>query len=871
MNSFGAYPYGAKTAEFKVFNGRFPTFRCEAVPDQVAYCLYYFSPENGRVKCLRCEDGYRSVIDSATSSIKECVKMDDCDSGKTFGGIMHTLSALYSCLRCTQSQQIPVIALRTENTTDFEHQGWGKVTHGVLPNSASGISCQSTTEFRSIENCALAAFDLRTSSYICTACNPGTRAEYGDDGRQVTQCVKIPHCSSQSTLNQFNGCSDCLDDTAFLYSWSKTIETFICVKTLSTNCLVADLSGKCFYCRKGYYLNADNICELLHIHGCADPNIQSHYDTKDPSSLLRQLYGRVGCNFCKSGYSLVYDPSSRRICMKSHYLIEAKLLPRSKLIKHCLNYQTTSPVKCETCARGYITTVSRSVCVIAMPNCEFASEKLTKTCAKCFDSHVSVNGRCVIKDIANCQVYDDTSEKTVSGCLICERGFVLSNQRECLVGNVRNCKEFEPGNSNKCSKCLDGYVKTTGANGDDYCFPNPPGALNCALWNTKEFRDGFLKCDQCYPGFVLNNTPEPNKPASVCLPVSPIANCRKYDGTSITTASFNCQECEGGFYFNKAKRACLPRTDSYLHCKTFVPDEDKCLECVETAMLNLDGTECLSLPTGIYGCVKYEEGGVCSVCGPGLYLSNKACLEVKTSVPHCRIYLNDSTCAVCHAGYYMDDGECLKASLTDCETYNNKHSCSTCHSGWGLVPAGKSWHCIPIRIQNCEQTTTTYPFVCLKCAPGHYPNDKGHCALVKRPIAGCIYYSSGSTCSQCINNSALSIDARLCDSSSNVLRQINMFCEASSILIQPRCTRCELGYYIFNNRCIKCDADPNCLVCNPEFPAECLICKSGFFMTRDKECLLFSENGIQEEKPADQFGFAIKLSTDFALIMLFLL
>lgn len=868
MNSFVAYPYGTKTAQFKVLNGRFPGFRCASVNETVAHCLYYFSSNDGPMKCLRCENGYHSVIDSATHSIKECVKMDDCDSEKIFGGLQHNLSSFYSCHRCTGDQQLPTLAIRTEDPSNIENRGWKTVTLGILPNSNSGLSCLSSALINSVEHCGLAAYDTRTSSYICTACNPGSRPIYGDDGREVKRCLKIAHCSSESTMLQFNGCSDCVDNTAFLYSRSKTIESYICVKTTSENCLVSDLEGKCFYCKKGYYLNPDNICEKFHIHGCTDPDVQSYYDMKDHSSFLRFFFGRVGCNFCKSGYSLVYDPTPRKLCIKSQYLLTAKLTSKSNLIKHCDNYQTASPLKCEVCTHGYIPTENRNLCVLSMPNCMFASGKLTKTCAKCFDSHVSVDGQCVIKDIAHCILYDDTSEEAASRCLICERGFFLSSPRECLVGKVTNCSEFANGNPNKCNKCLEGYIKTVGATGDDYCFPSPSGTLNCAEWNHNEFKKGYLRCNKCQSGFLLVDQPEQGKPLSICLSITPIANCKKYDGNSIATTTFNCQECERAFYVNKIKRLCLPRTGSYLNCKTFVPDEDKCAECIDTAMLNQDRTECISLPIGIYGCVKYTEGGACSVCGPGLYLSDNTCKEVKRSVSDCQIYLNESTCAICRPGYYMDDGECFKASLPDCKTYNNKQSCDTCHSGWGLVLMGKNWHCVPIQIQNCEQTTSSSPFMCLKCRPGHYSNAKGHCALVKRPIPGCIYYSSESTCSLCINNSALSIDGKLCDSSASILKQINPYCEASSILIQPRCTRCELGYYIFNNRCIRCDADPNCLACNPEFPAECLICKTGFFMTRDKECLLFNDSGIKEGQPVEKLNLAEKISAFLVVLVL---
>ncbi len=63
-------------------------------------------------------------------------------------------------------------------------------------------------------------------------------------------------------------------------------------------------------------------------------------------------------------------------------------------------------------------------------------------------------------------------------------------------------------------------------------------------------------------------------------------------------------------------------------CNLYSINEDKCIDCKNGFYLNEEGTQCLTNPTGIYGCIGYIDSNLCSLCGANKYLQDNKCLEI---------------------------------------------------------------------------------------------------------------------------------------------------------------------------------------------------------------------------------------------------
>ncbi len=797
--------------------------------------------------------------------------MELCNSAIYIGGLSVSLNSLLSCHKCVSSGSIPVIGvLSMLATTDSSLKNWSEIKLSPLPTSEAMQECMPLKNIGLIENCGLGVYEAASSSFYCVACNPNFRPIFQPDQHIIIECIPIPNCLSSAVNPHFDGCGECAEKKAYFYTYLDKLVTNVCVNTFTINCLAANLDGRCIFCKPGFFVNADSICEILTITSCMDKALQPYYDMTAGGPHLRYFFGEVGCRSCSPGYTSTFLTENRVICVESPYQLAMKLLPTTKLIRHCLNYEASIDPLCSKCDSGYLLTEDKQLCVLTLLNCMLASRHNSKSCFKCDPLFTSVNGICIQNDITNCSDYENTYMETASRCSGCEKKYVLKNSRECVRGLIKNCHQFDAKNSSKCVQCDPDFFRVTIIGYSDYCFPSPPSNLNCHKWSPEKFGSAVLECQECSSGHVLTTSMPADLPRDICLSLLPVENCRKYNTNSndFSKASLDCLECEVAYYLDTLKN-CATRKNFIKNCSKYEMTKDECVECKDDYMLNEDGSDCLPSPTGVYGCSEYAEGGECAFCGSGFYWNGASCSEVRVFIPNCELFLDESTCAVCQKGYLIENGLCVPSILEDCKSYNNASSCDTCFHGWGLMKAGDNWHCVPIHLDNCERWTKTYPFVCTRCTPWHFISSKGQCLQVRREITGCLYYSSESTCSQCQKHSALSVDGKYCVGMETIQTQIDNGCEASSISSEPECTRCELGYYLFNKRCIKCDVEENCLVCNPDFPGECLVCKSGFYQNASKHCGLYNPNGQSGE--ADELKGSAKAFINALLLLLLLL
>ena len=78
-----------------------------------------------------------------------------------------------------------------------------------------------------------------------------------------------------------------------------------------------------------------------------------------------------------------------------------------------------------------------------------------------------MNQKCVLKEINNCDEYDDEITRTSQKCISCKDGYYLNNNL-CKKGALSNCLKYQDGSSDICLKCKDGYAHIDGDN--SYCF-----------------------------------------------------------------------------------------------------------------------------------------------------------------------------------------------------------------------------------------------------------------------------------------------------------------------------------------------------------------------------------------------------------------
>lgn len=901
------------------------TFECIA-RTAVANCATYETTYN---RCSVCSDNYLLSQDGLTCSalpgailtpnrapnggyIQKCLAMSTCSSKVIYSGLSAHLSSIFSCHKCSSNSLIPLAVVRAGETFGNIE---GLQEFGLDPTAAqrydtktgeSAITCVSTSrttfnidngKFNFPTNCGAAILNANsvadaTSSasttnvdktkvaVMCVACAPGYAPATATDagGAQVpymvASCTLITNCESSLW---FSACSQCKSNFSYGYTEGLGVLYDRCISnTANPNCYAVDNSDasnlKCRFCRKGYYLNKDGYCELLHPPRCgyAEFRFRQYYSSFNLASGLFLSNNGIGCQKCDDGFvGLLNAAGNKQICTQSPYHTNGLVISTSKFIANCKNYAVGqgNDHKCEVCLPNYVLTVEGK-CVINtnISNCRIGYS--ADSCFRCNQPFVLVDRKCVAGTIVNCKEYGNNEVYDKQICTQCDEGYYLKDNL-CASGAITNCKSYD--GVTVCSQCIDGYGLVKSKDGINYCYPIDT-SLNCAELDYDNLQNGRLQCKSCKSNDFILSTDQNLYNRNLCMPFISLDNCLEYDRTpNIQDSSFRCAVCADGFYLKNG--VCNIRTISFPECRNYARNEDKCLECAQGFFLESESTKCTAFPDGIAGCKFYLSKNTCLSCKSDMFLKDNTCLLVDLSdrQDDCVYYDDPQTCSECRSGFIVVDGRCEATLAKGCATYENINACESCPDGFGLKLESGLLNCVLKNVPNCLVSEVVEPYDCLVCNSGFYVN-AGLCAAVTTPITSCIEYDGADVCAQCSSGSVLSADSRLCLKTTEVISVLDTNCTEAKLTDELVCNSCKPGYIFVNGVCSTCSKRSiakGCYVCDPDNENTCLMCASGYYQYNDGRCV---KNGLkpdEQEKPDDlPDSFALMKAVALVIIMM---
>lgn len=307
-------------------------------------------------------------------------------------------------------------------------------------------------------------FNYANASAICVECKPGYKATRYSFMNMVTACTLINFCESGTDGKQFGACDKCQD--GYYYPYSSTaglggLDNTQCIRSSTNhdeNCYVFNTSTKkCSACKNGYSLNHDGKCEILTSAYCSGTN--NFLQTYTASEYLLAYYrGEQGCSECQEGFTRFFNTSDDYVCIGSSYSINPTA-SSTVYIANCEHYSNeyvsgdSDPLKCYSCADGYILTTSNT-CITktqSLANCATAVN--ASQCSVCSTNYYLVNNQCTQGNIDNCQEYQNGT--TTLKCSSCDDYFYLTSSGTCARGTVSHCKEYNGQSS--CNTCDDNY------------------------------------------------------------------------------------------------------------------------------------------------------------------------------------------------------------------------------------------------------------------------------------------------------------------------------------------------------------------------------------------------------------------------------
>ena len=229
-----------------------------------------------------------------------------------------------------------------------------------------------------------------------------------------------------------------------------------------------------------------------------------------------------------------------------------------------------------------------------------------------------------------------------------------------------------------------------------------------------------------------------------------------------------------------------------------------------------------------------------------------------------------SECSICDIfkSYIMTSSGCTIRKIPFCEVPSLNHISSVCLQCIpGYVVDNVQGKCVAVNfasvIPNCERYTAFS--TCQLCTKDHYMM-AGTCLLTTTLIDDCEYYSANGKCARCKVTMFLEQSLNKC---SEYKKTPNC---ASYNHIQ--CDKCKTGYtqdlnfYLkinpstlttqysalssANDSLVKTYFDENCFEVNVtncmthENANECHTCNSGYYLSKDKQCVLFPRNRIRD-------------------------
>lgn len=744
----------------------------------------------------------------------------------------------------------------------------------------------------------------------------------------VVQCTASANCDPDSLQKPYNSCGKCLSTSELYFAYSDLLLRN-CVSVKTEYCFVSMNGIDCSFCESGYHLNEEGFCETLTF-----PNMESgasFYSALYPEGLMNHLsdtfplltptinsqptntiqqtslsiglddirlihlltFSNVpnGPGTCKSGSSIVPPPKKMMtVCAKSSFLEHPVASDSVHFVKDCQKYfHTTFSVgvrlRCAICVFPKIPNEHFSECHDPVDDCERVAADDSTKCAVCKKGFSNLRGICSSAKITDCNTHfpnENHSETTVLTCAVCEDGFDIDvSSGECVRGPDENCSRYFHLTGGTCAECKHGYLLVALKDSPAFCLPLNGIMSNCKHPETKtdDNDNSVLNCTECLsskestfgsvPLLSLSNKGNPN---TICLKMSSIDNCEKYDiRSSFGDSSLNCLECRPGYY--TTGRTCQAIYFLSEDCQSYSKTLPQCASCKPGMFLdNNSFPPCVPFPKGIPNCVKYLDPLTCIKCPQQYYLKNGVC-NLSEEVANCVEYADQKVCSRCASTFFLTvQKTCSPAKAKDCATVTSETACATCEKGKGLkketVENVEFTNCVEISLPNCFETSTTFPFKCLICNSDYSLSD-GSCVKVDSLISNCLFYETQTTCIQCNAGFSLAVDKKKCEGGEFVSRFADPKCIHIETLTNPICNACEPGFKTVNGACVPISkADSNCLIYSSSNPQRCAICDPRTsYMNSTFQCALSLK--IEQALPKPNFSELLRntLLPVFALIL----
>lgn len=853
-------------------------------------CELYGDIGNDKIGCLKCKNGFSGLLENSSDIgyIKSCVDMDSCEDKENFG-IPRDIKLLSSCTACKTPSEIPFIFVNADPffhkikgllayNTNFEKTTQGGLSNKCLQKTTTALNL---TSLNLPSHCSLAIYNINSIkdasesnktigidktkiATFCVSCEPAWRPLKGIDstGLQINyyvgQCEEISNCKFS---DWFNNCSECNNGYVYQFISGKGVMYDQCINyDKDFFCLAIDnsnpVSPVCKVCKKGYFLNLDNICENITFSKCEnfEPMLKMELDLYRTWNYM--FYEIEGCNECSIGFDLFLKLPNEdfNVCYLSEYTNK-----EINYIANCIDYYANlETIKCYNCKDGYTKDRYETECINQEKSNCLKLDKNTFKCIECNEESVIADGICEIKKKANCENYSTAESNNEQICIKCKEGYFLKNNN-CEKGKIDNCADFTEDGSD-CLNCKENFIKGKTIEGKNYCILINLD-FDCGKFNNINIDQ--LTCSACNKDYYLTNDSTLFRKSS-CLEINMILNCKEYDiGEKFNKSSFKCLDCDLNYYLED--NLCKKRILSDTNCIEYSKNSDKCYTCKEKHFVSSTGN-CRLNPTGIDNCIEYINNTTCKTCSNTTYLKNNTCIEVQTKIENCEQYENELTCRKCIPNHIILNQKCEKSEALNCLTYINSKNCETCPEKFGFKLEGGIKSCVfKSHVTNCKKSENEYPFICLECFNQTILSDKKQCVPPLEKIQNCEEYVKEGICLKCSALAILNENGTSCTLVKNFGYNVDKNCKVNFKLKNPVCRICEKGYYLFLGECLKCNVY-NCAVCDVESEGnKCIMCDLEYYMDEDKKCV-FKDDG--EKIEFVNFGGFLKI---FGVLMMFLI
>ena len=828
-------------------------------------------------------DYYKGYLDVCKPQL-ECEK-------KELGGLLTEFSKFLSCHVCVDKTYIPFVSLsggnvnftidsiqrfnpKPENNKTFKNKKTGTEKNNICLKPLEPSFNFNGKAFNFPINCGVGIInadllpdasysksptpDATKMSVFCGACKPGYKPLYSNIKFHVYNCVLIQNCEIKQF--RFNECDKCDDNYVFSYTDLKGVDHSDCIAyNVNKFCLASDkISGKCKICKRGYSLNYDNICENINISYCQDNSFsfQNSFLPKDLEFYYKEDEYN-GCSKCEENYTAVFKNSHDLNCVKSDYIKYKQFttVAETKYEQNCTHYKKKdNKIFCSNCENEtMVTSTGKCISISSkIKNCSLQSTE--EICVECSKGYLLIKNECIEKSIKKCLEY--IVEEEIIKCSKCDLGYIKKNNI-CEEGKIQKCLEYE--NAVTCKKCEKNYILIEVQNEKNYCLENKD---NCEKYSEFDLHKFEYNCEKCYDGYTIIT---PNQTNHKCTPLNLVQNCIKYEkGEYLNTTSFECLECQNGFYLHHER--CLRKENIDINCKTFRKDLDLCEICNDLFYYNAESKLCKLNPSGIFGCKEYKDDKNCEFCENGYYFNDNFCvlLPEERKITNCLTYSSIDECVKCEETFVLDNKICKNTELTNCKVYQDSQNCLECLEKFVVKKVGDYNICVILpEIENCVEITKVEPYECKICKPKYFLQNKT-CVNIQESeiIKNCLFYNTDKKCLFCEEGFLKIQNGTICQ---NIQNSEN--CEYLIEIQNPMCIFCKNGFKLNQNGfCEKYDNTivtiNNCILNDNDNLSNCLICKSGYYQV-DKKCVAYAKNAGDEETDGKYFDEFIDKQEEF--------